>query len=138
MAKNELKTRKTEASVEDFLNSVENAERRADGFRVLDMYKRVTGEEPKMWGSGIIGFGDTVYKYPDGREMPWMAAAFSPRKQNLTLYVVCESKNQPALLAKLGKHTTSVACLYIKRLSDVDENVLEAVVKDAYEHAQSK
>ena len=86
MAKNELKTKKTQVSVEDFLNSVENAERRADGFRVLDMYKRVTGEEPKMWGSSIIGFGDTVYKYPDGREMPWMAAAFSPRKPTSNLH----------------------------------------------------
>lgn len=138
MAKNELKTKKTEASVEDFLNSIENEGRREDGFRVLDMYKRVTGEEPKMWGAGIIGFGDSVYKYPDGREMPWMKAAFSPRKQNLTLYVICDSKKQPGLLAKLGKHTTSVACLYIKRLSDVDEKVLEAVVKDAYEYDKTR
>lgn len=133
MAKNELKTKKTDASVDDFLTSIENKERREDGFRVLEMYKRITGEEPKMWGPAIIGFGDSVYKYPDGREMPWMAAAFSLRKQNLTLYVICDSKKQPALLAKLGKHTTSVACLYIKRLSDVDEKVLEAVIKDAYE-----
>ncbi|MGH9946936.1 MAG: DUF1801 domain-containing protein [Pyrinomonadaceae bacterium] len=134
MAKYELKTRKTDASVEVFLNSIENTERRTDGFRVLEMYKRLTGEQPKMWGPAIIGFGDQKYKYPDGREMDWMAAAFSPRKQNLTLYVVCDSPKQPALLEKLGKHSTSVACLYIKRLSDIDEKVLESIIKDAYKH----
>lgn len=134
MAKYELKTRETDASVEDFLNSIENEERRTDGFRVLEMYKRLTGEKPKMWGPSIIGFGDQKYKYPDGREMDWMTAAFSPRKQNLTLYVICDSPKQPALLEKLGKHTSSVSCLYIKRLSDVDQKVLEAIIKDAYKH----
>lgn len=133
MAKAEIKTKKTEASVEEFLNSIENAVRRTDGFRLLEMYKRITGEKPKMWGPAIIGFGDRKYKYPDGREMDWMIAAFSPRKQNLTLYVVCGSPKQPKLLEKLGKHSTSVACLYIKRLSDIDEKVLEAVIADAYE-----
>jgi hypothetical protein len=132
MAKYELKTKETSASVEDFLNSIENEERRTDGFRVLEMYKRVTGEKPKMWGPAIIGFGDQKYRYPDGREMDWMTAAFSPRKQNLTLYVICGSPKQPALLAKLGKHSTSVSCLYIKRLSDVDTKVLESIIKDAY------
>lgn len=136
MAKAEIKTKKTEASVEEFLNSIENAERRTDGFRLLEMYKRITGEKPKMWGPAIIGFGDRKYKYPDGREMDWMIAAFSPRKQNLTLYVVCGSPKQPKLLAKLGKHKTSRACLYINKLSDVDEKVLEAVIKDSYEYTQ--
>src|SRR5690606_22864848 len=87
MAKVEMKTKETDASVEDFLNAIENETRRADGFRVLEMYKRVTGEEPKMWGPAIIGFGNSKLKYPDGREIDWMLAAFSPRKQNLTLYV---------------------------------------------------
>lgn len=130
----ELKTKKTEESVENFLDSVENDLRRADAFRVLEMFKRVTGEEPKMWGPAIIGFGDRKYKYPDGREMDWMTVAFSPRKQNLTLYIVCGSPKQPALLEKLGKHSTSVSCLYIKRLSDIDEKVLEALIADAYKH----
>jgi hypothetical protein len=137
MAKAELKTQKTDASVDEFIASVENPERRRDAEKVLAMYKRVTGEEPKMWGPAIIGFGDGLLKYPDGREIDWMTAAFSPRKQNMTLYVICGSAKQPDLLAKLGKHTTSVSCLYIKRLSDVDENVLEAVVKDAYEFTKS-
>ncbi|HMU34355.1 MAG TPA: DUF1801 domain-containing protein [Pyrinomonadaceae bacterium] len=134
MAGAELKTKQTDASVEDFLNSVENAERRTDGFRVLEMFKRITGEEPRMWGPSIIGFGNRKFKYPDGREIDWMAVAFSPRKTNLTLYVICDSPKQPELLAKLGKHSTSVSCLYIKRLSDVDEKVLEKIVKDAVEH----
>lgn len=132
MAKNELQTRKTGASVEEFLNTIEHDGRRADGFRLLELFKKATGEEPKMWGRAIIGFGDTIYKYPDGREMDWMAVAFSPRKQNLTLYVICGSPKQPELLAKLGKHTTSKACLYIKKLADVDIKVLEKIVKDAY------
>lgn len=138
MAKAELKTQLTDASVEDFLNSLENPVRRADGFRVLEMFKRVTGEEPKMWGPAIVGFGDSVLKYDSGREMDWMEAAFSPRKANLTLYVICDSPKQPALLTKLGKHTTSVACLYIKRLSDVDEKVLEDVIKDSVEYGRSR
>jgi len=136
MAKAELKTKQTDARVEDFINSVENEERRNDALRVLEMYKRITGEEPKMWGPAIIGFGNSKYKYPDGREMDWMLAAFSPRKQNLTLYVVCDSPKQPELLAKLGKHSTSVACLYIKRLSDIDEKVLEKIIKDAFQHSK--
>lgn len=134
MAKTELKTKQTDESVEDFLNSIEHETRREDGFRLLEIYKRVTGEEPKMWGPAIIGFGHAAYKYPDGREMDWMRAAFSPRKQNLTLYVICDSPEQPALLAKLGKHKTSKACLYINKLADVDEKVLEEIVKDAYDH----
>jgi len=136
MAKAELKTKKTDANVEDFISSVENEVRRNDAFRVLEMYKRITGEEPKMWGPAIIGFGNSKYKYPDGREIDWMLAAFSPRKQNLTLYVVCGSPKQPELLAKLGKHTTSVSCLYIKRLSDVDEKILEKVIKDAFQYSK--
>ena len=135
MAKYEPKTRQTDASVEDFLNSIENEERRNDGFRVLEMFKRLTGLEPKMWGPAIIGYGSQVLTYPDGRELDWPITAFSPRKQNLTLYVICGSPNQPALFEKLGKHTTSVSCLYIKRLSDVDEKVLESIIKDAYKHS---
>ena len=134
MAKHELKTRETDASVEDFLNSIENKERRTDGFRVLEMFTRLTGEEPKMWGPAIIGFGSTMLRYPDGRELDWMAIAFSPRKQNLTLYVLTGTEKQKKLFEKLGKHSTSVSCLYIKRLSDVDLKVLEKVIADAYRH----
>ena len=138
MAKAKLQTQETDASVDDFIAAIENPVRRADAEKVLAMYKRVTGEEPKMWGPAIVGFGNGVLRYPDGREIDWMLAAFSPRKQNMTLYVISDSPTQPALLAKLGKHTTSVACLYINKLSDVDENVLEAIVKDSYVHSKKK
>lgn len=132
----ELKTQQTDASVDDFIASIDNEVRRNDAEKVLAIYKRVTGEEPRMWGPAIVGFGNGRLKYPDGREIDWMLAAFSPRKQNMTLYVICDSPKQPDLLAKLGKHTTSTACLYIKKLSDVDEKVLEAIVKDSYMHAK--
>jgi hypothetical protein len=134
MAKYEPKTRETDASVEGFLNSVENKERREDGFRVLEMFTRLTAEKPKMWGPAIIGFGKFMIKYPDGRELDWPAVAFSPRKQNLTLYVQTGTEKQKKLLEELGKHSTSVSCLYIKRLSDVDAKVLEKVITDAYRH----
>jgi hypothetical protein len=138
MPKYEPKTRETDASVEEFLNSVENETRRSDAFRVLEMFKRATGEEPKMWGTAIVGFGSRPIKYADGSEMDWPMAAFSPRKQNLTLYVVNSSAKQPELFAKLGPHTTSKACLYIKRLADIDEKVLERLIKDCYLHVKNK
>lgn len=138
MPKHEPKTRETDASVEDFLNSVENETRRTDAFRVLEMYKRATGLEPKMWGDAIVGFGNRPIKYADGSEMDWPMAAFSPRKQNMTLYVMSSSPKQPELLAKLGTHTTSRACLYIKRLADVDEKVLERVIKDCVTYMTKK
>ena len=138
MPKHEPKTRENDASVEDFLNSVENETRRADALRVLEMYKRATGLEPKMWGDAIVGFGSRPIKYADGSEMDWPLAAFSPRKQNMTLYVMSSSPKQPELLAKLGTHSTSKACLYIKRLADVDEKVLERVITDHYTHTKKK
>ena len=134
MAKYEPKTRETDASVDDFLNSVDNKERREDGLRVLEMYKRITKLEPKMWGPAIIGFGRCMIKYSDGRELEWLTTGFSPRKQNLTLYVRTGTDTQKMLLEKLGKHSTSVSCLYIKRLSDVDTGAPERLIDDAYKH----
>ena len=136
MANREPKTKVTGASVQAFLDSIENPERRADGFRVLEMFNRQTGEPPKMWGPAIVGYGSQAITYSDGRKVDWMMTGFSPRKQNLTLYVVCGSPKQPELLAKLGKHTTSVSCLYIKRLADVETKVLEKIIKDAFQHAK--
>ena len=138
MAKNEVKTRPTKASVIEFLNSVDDDRRRADAFKILETYKRVTGEEPVMWGPAIVGFGSQVIKYPDGRKLDWPIAAFSPRKTSLTLYVICDSPNQPKLLKKLGKHTSSVSCLYIKKLADVDEKVLEEIIIDSVQHGRSR
>ena len=137
MAKAELKTRPTDASVDDFIASVENETRRKDALKVFEMFKRITGEKATMWGPAIVGFGSQQLKYATGRELDWPIVGFSPRKQNMTLYVICNSPKQPELLAKLGKHSTSVSCLYINKLTDVDENVLEAVVKDAYKHSKN-
>ena len=134
----ELKTRPTAASVDDFIAAVENNTRRSDAEKTLEMFKRITGETPVMWGPAIVGFGIAPYKYPDGRAIDWPIVAFSPRKQNMTLYVICSSPKQSDLLAKLGKHTTSVACLYINKLADVDEKALEAVVKDAHNYSKKK
>lgn len=127
----EPKTKATNASVEDFLASIENERRQQDGFTLLNMYKRVTGLEPKMWGPAIIGFG--VYQVKSG---DWPLAAFSPRKQNLTLYV--EPQNFPDLLKDLGKHSTSVACLYINKLDDVDLKALEKLIAASYQAAKEK
>ncbi|HEX6123892.1 MAG TPA: DUF1801 domain-containing protein [Pyrinomonadaceae bacterium] len=130
MAKVEIKTKVNDASVEEFLNGVDNEQKRADAFRILEMMKRITGDEPRMWGASIVGFGEKTYKSPaTGREVDWLKIGFSPRKASLTLYVLNNSPEQANLLEKLGKHTTGVGCLYIKRLSDVDEKVLEKLIK---------
>ena len=111
------------------MNSVADEGQRADAFKVVEMMKRLTGEEPKMWGASIVGFGEHLYRSPaTGREVDWMKIGFSPRKANLTLYVLNQTPEQAKLLEKLGKHKTGKGCLYVKRLSDVDEKVLEKVV----------
>lgn len=133
-----MKTRPTGASVVEFLNGVADERRRRDAFRVLGMFERITGEEPVMWGPAIVGFGSQPIKYADGRELDWPVAAFSPRKANLTLYVICSSPNQPKLLQKLGKHTSSVACLYIKKLADVDETILEELIADSVSYVRAR
>jgi len=132
MAKAEIKTKMTDASVEEFLDSIADEQKRADSYAIIEMMKKITGETPKMWGPSIIGFGETVYRSPaTGREVDWMKLGFSPRKANLTLYVLHHGVDQTALLDKLGKHTRSKGCLYIKRLSDVDKRVLEKLISSA-------
>ena len=131
MAKVEIKTKETDASVEEFLNGVDDEQQRSDAFEVLEMMKQISGEEPKMWGAAIVGFGSMVYTSPaTGREVDWLKIGFSPRKGNLSLYVLNGSPKQQELLEKLGKHKTGKGCLYIKRLSEVDEQVLVKVVKE--------
>ena len=125
----ELKTKKTDASVEAFLDGVADPRRREDARVVLGLMKRITGEEPKMWGPSIVGFGSYTYSYASGQTGDWPIAGFSPRKQALSVYLVPGFDRDEAMMAKLGKHTTSKACLYIKRLSDIDMKVLEHLVK---------
>lgn len=134
MAKTEIKTRPTEASVEAFLSSVADEQQRAESFRILEMFKHVTGEDAVMWGPAIVGFGSRPLKYASGRELDWMITGFSPRKGNHTLYVLSGSKKQNELLAKLGNHKTGKSCLYVKRLSDVDESILEQLIAEAIKH----
>ena len=138
MAKAELKTKPNEASVEGFLNSIEDDGRRADAFALLELFTRVTGDEPKMWGPSIIGFGNRLLKYESGRELDWMITGFSPRKTSLTLYIMNGFAKYDGHLKKLGKHKTGKSCLYIKRLSDVDRDVLEDLVRDSVEYVRLK
>jgi len=129
MAKAELKTKLNDASVTKFLNGVADEQKRNDSFEILEMMKQVTKEEPKMWGSSIVGFGSYHYKGKSGREGDWMLTGFSPRKQSLTLYLMGGFDTHAALLEKLGKFTTSVGCLYIKKLADVDQKVLKELLQ---------
>ena len=129
MAKAELKTKKTKASVKDFLSALKDEQQRKDSLLVARMMEKATGDKPEMWGPSIVGFGHVTLRYPSGRELDWMKIGFSPRKQNLTLYVLNGSKEQIELLKKLGKHKTGKGCLYINRLADVDTNVLEKIIK---------
>ncbi len=124
----ELKTRVNDASVKDFLNDVEDDQKRQDCFDLVDLMTDITGEEPKMWGPSIVGFGSYRYRYDSGREGDWMQVGFSPRKQALTLYIMSGFSRYQKLMAKLGKHKTGKSCLYIKRLSDVDADVLRELI----------
>ena len=132
----ELKTKRNEGDVEAFLNTVPDEKKRQDSFAVLKLMKQVTGEEPVMWGDSIIGFGSYHYKYASGREGDWFLTGFSPRKQNLTLYIMAGFDEYEQLLSKLGKHSTGKSCLYVKKLDDVDIDVLKKLVKQSVEHME--
>ncbi|MCG2785270.1 MAG: DUF1801 domain-containing protein [Anaerolineae bacterium] len=124
----ENKTQKTNASVIDFLNSIPDEKKRQDCLTVFEIMRQVTGLEPKMWGASIVGFGDVHYKYASGREGDWFKVGFSPRKQNLTLYIMDGFPRYQSLLADLGKHKTGVSCLYINKLADIDLDVLKEMI----------
>lgn len=131
----ELKTKQTNQPPEDFLKTIEPEEKRQDGFALLELFKKVTGEKAVMWGSSIVGFG--MYHYKSERstqEGDWPLVGFSPRKQNLTLYVMAGNKDNSALLEKLGKHKTSVGCLYINKLTDVDLKVLTTLIENSFKY----
>jgi hypothetical protein len=133
----ELKTQPNDASVEAFLKAIPDEKKRTDAFAVLELMKRATDEAPVMWGDAIVGFGAYQYCYSSGRVGDWPLAAFSPRKQNLTLYIMSGFDGYDELLARLGKHKTGKACLYINRLSDVDPLVLEELVRQSAEHMRA-
>ncbi len=126
MAKAELKTKETEASVEDFLNTIENESVRNDCKVISQMMSKATNSEAKMWGASIVGFGSRLLKYDSGRELDWLIIGFSPRKANTALYGVQLDED---FLAKLGTHKTGKGCLYIKNLNDVNLEILENLIK---------
>ncbi|MCC6455562.1 MAG: DUF1801 domain-containing protein [Caldilineaceae bacterium] len=130
----ENKTKATDADVVEFINNVPDERKRQDSFALLELMREVTGEEPKMWGSSIVGFGSYHYKYTSGREGDAGLTGFSPRKQNLTIYITSGFDQYADLMQKLGKHTTGKSCLYVKRLSDIDLNVLRELVQKSVDH----
>ncbi len=127
----ENKTKANDASVEEFLNAVPDEKKRADSFRLVQIMREETGEEPVMWGDAIVGFGSYHYKYASGREGDAPLIGFSPRKANLALYITSDFDRYGALMDRLGKFTTGKACLYVKRLSDVDEATLRELVRQS-------
>lgn len=138
----ELKTKPTEQSVTEFLNRISDAQRREDCFAVAKIMQEITGSKPKMWGPSIVGFGSFRYKYDSGREGDWLVTGFSPRKQDLTLYIMMGFQKHGALLKDLGKHRTAKSCLYIKRLSDIHlptlKKLIKASVKDLAAYTKSR
>jgi hypothetical protein len=134
----ENKTKPTAESVTAFLNQIEDQQVRADCWVVLEMMQKASNCDPVLWGSAIIGFGTRHYVYESGREGDTSVIAFSPRKQNLTLYLAGGVSNVEAELSRLGKYKTGKGCLYIKTLAEVDLEVLQAIFVKAFAGAQSK
>ena len=129
----EIKTKPTAANVEDFINNVKDEQKRKDSFVLLEMMKKATGEEPVLWGSSVIGFGNKRYKSPtSGREVDWLRIGFAPRKANLSLYISVGIKEHAAALKKLGKHKTGVGCLYINKLEEIDLKVLKGIIDTSF------
>ncbi len=134
----ELKTQQTKQSVEEFLKTITPEEKQKDGFALLELFQKVTGEKAVMWGMSIVGFGKYHYKSEKSRqEGDWMLVGFSPRKANLTLYILHDNNDSIALLEKLGKHKTSGGiggCLYINKLSDVDQAILAKLIEKSFQY----
>lgn len=128
------KTKATEASVEDFIAQIEHPKRRRDSYTLLEIMKRLSGEEPKLWGPSIIGFGQYHYKYDSGREGDFMRTGFAPRKANMVVYIMPGYRNYGEQLARLGKHKIGKSCLYLTDLEQVDINVLEEIIADSLEY----
>ena len=130
----EPKTRPTRASVQGFIRGVKDDARRQECRALLKLMKQATGAKPEMWGTSMIGFGSYHYRYASGREGDWFLAGFSPRKQDLSVYIMAGFGRYGALMRRLGKHKTGKCCLYIKRLSDIDLKVLQQLVRKSVAH----
>jgi len=129
----ELKTKLNDGSVLDFLNTIQDEKKRDDSLKIVELMHEESGEEPKMWGSSIIGFGSYHYKYASGQEADWPLVAFSPRKQSLTLYIMPGFERYTDLMSQLGKYSTGKSCLYIKKLEDVNFEVVRKLVRNSIE-----
>jgi hypothetical protein len=140
MSKYELKTKVNDQSVIDFLEQNENLTRRTDSFVLLEIFKEITKEEPKMWGESIVGFGKYSYIAKSGMKGEYLQMGFFPRKQNLTLYLMCgfeeydKTDKMKDFLEKLGKYKISKACLYINKLADIDQKILKQLLEFAWEN----
>ena len=133
----ENKTVETKASVKKFLNAVTDETKRKDSFRLVEIMQEHSGYEPKMWGPAIVGFGSYHYRYESGREGDAPVAAFSPRKKELTIYLATNYPERDKLLKEFGKHTSSKACIYVKKLSDINESVLKKMVQASVKYMKS-
>jgi hypothetical protein len=133
----ELKTVQTRASVDKFLQGIKDEQTRADCYKVKEIMEKATKSKAKMWGTSIVGFGDYHYVYASGRENDWFITGFSPRKQNLTLYIMGGFNQFPDLMKQLGKYSTGKGCLYIKKLDDVDTKVLQKLLVQSVKAAKS-
>lgn len=129
----ELKTKPSDLSVEDFLNSIEPKKKREYSFLLLDMFRKWTKLDPVMWGDSIVGFGSYHYVYATKREGDWLLTGFSPRKQSLTIYIMSGFENFEEILSRLGKYKLGKSCLYINKMEDIDISVLEELVKASIE-----
>ncbi|MEX6633952.1 DUF1801 domain-containing protein [Hyphococcus lacteus] len=134
----DAKTKPSDISVDDFINSVENETRRQDAHSLCELMKNITGDTPIMWGPSIIGFGLYHYRYDSGHEGDSMLVGFSPRKANLVLYVLGSLDDEDPLLEKLGKYKRGKACLYITRLQNIDQSVLKKIIKKSYQKTKKR
>jgi hypothetical protein len=134
----ENKTRPGKQSVAQFLNAIEDTQRRKDAKKVAAMMRKATGKRATLWGASIVGFGKYHYKYASGREGDWALVGFSPRKQNLVVYIMPGFSEFPQLMKKLGKYKTGKSCLYLKKLDDVDEGVLEKLIERSVKVMQKR
>lgn len=134
----ELKTKPNEGDVEAFLQSVDDDIRRRDALRANELMTSLTGEEPRMWGASIVGFGRRTYRTKSGGESEWFKVGFSPRKQSLTLYIMDGFDDYGSLLTKLGPHSTGKSCLYVKDLDKIDSDVLEDLISRSLAHVESQ
>ncbi len=134
----ENKTVATDDSVKAFIETVDNEQKRKDAYELVALFEKVTGEKAVMWGSSIIGFGQYHYKYDSGREGDFMLAGFSPRKTKFSIYIMAGFSRYDNYLEKLGKHKTGKSCLYVNKLADIDQSILEEMIKDSVKFVQEK